>query len=62
VFYILNPSINKIYFLLSAMIDEFHINPVLNTYQPQQNMNYQQYMPTTSNAMSTVIYNNTWSI
>lgn len=45
------------------MNDEFHTNPVPNTYhQPQQHMNYQQYMPTTSNDMLPVVYNNIKSI
>lgn len=39
-----------------VMNNEFLVNPMPNMYhQPQQNINYQQYMPSASNDMSMVI-------
>lgn len=39
------------------MNNEFPVNPLPNAYHqhPQQNMNYQPYMPTVSNDLSMVI-------
>lgn len=42
-------------FLFLVVNNEFPVNPMPNTYQSHQNINYQRFMPTTSNDMSTVI-------
>lgn len=42
-------------FLFSIVNNEFPMNPIPNNYQPHQSINYQRFMPTTSNDMSTVI-------
>lgn len=44
------------YDFFSVINNEFIMSPMPNTYQqPQQNLNFQQFMSTTSNDMSTVI-------